>query len=273
MRRRNHRPPAGTLRYGAVALSIGAALAGLPTLAAVAVPPRPAGSVYDGARVVSAPDAAALETLSRELWEKGKVALVVATLKDLGGSPLEEVTRTISREWGIGGKENRGVLLLAAIGDRRLRIEAGYGVEGYLTDGTCGEIIDEEVLPRFRAGDVSGGLRAGAERIAALSAREFGFQITGLRPASRAGRRSGSPTLGLIVAALFALVFFFRALALGRGNLMTGLLLLLAARSSRGYRRGGGFGSGGFSSGGFGGGGFGGFGGGSFGGGGASRGW
>jgi len=269
LRHRGPHPFARFLRTGVVALSIGAATAGLPVPAAVAVPPRPAGSVYDGARVLNAADAAAIETLSRELWEKGKVALVVATLPDLGGNPLEDVSRAIAKEWGIGGKENRGVLLLAAIGDRRLRIETGYGVEGYLTDGTGGQIIDEEILPRFRERNLSGGLRAGAERIAALSAREFGFEITGVRLAPRSGGRGGSPTFGLIMGGLVVLVLFVRAFALGRGNLMAGILLLLATRSGRGYRRGGGFGSGGFG----GGGGFGGFGGGSFGGGGASRGW
>jgi uncharacterized protein len=243
-------------------------------------PAPPQGSVYDGARVIRGDDAAAIERLSREVWEKGHVALVVATVPDLGGEPVEEVSIRVAKAWGIGGKENRGVLIFAAIKDRKARIEAGYGVEGYLPDGLAGEILDQEVLPRFRQNDVSGGLRAGAERIASLTAREYGFTITGLRPTSHPGFGSGALTLRLLLLGVVAMIVLVRAVLLGRGNLLTGILLMLASRSVRYGRRGGStlggrWGGGGFGSGGFGGGGggFGGFGGGSFGGGGASRGW
>jgi len=252
-----------------------------PEIAAApfATPAPPRGSVYDGARVIRAEDATAMELLSREIWEKAHVALVVATVPDLGGEPLEDVSIRIAKAWGIGGKENRGVLIFAAIQDHKARIEAGYGVEGYIPDGLAGEILDRDVLPRFRQNDVSGGLRAAAERIALLTAKEYGFTISGLRSPSRPGGVSGAVPLRLLLLGVVAIIFLVRALMLGGGNLSTGLLLLLASRSGRYGRRGGSslggrWGGGGFGSGGFGGGGgFGGFGGGSFGGGGASRGW
>src|SRR5262249_14415646 len=130
-------------------------------------------------------DISRIDALSRELWERAHVALVIATIPDLGGEPVEDVSIRIAKDWGVGGQESRGVLILAAIGDRNARIEAGYGVEGFLRDGRTGEILDDDVVPRFRKGDLSGGLRAGAERIAALTAQEYGFTITGLPRQSR----------------------------------------------------------------------------------------
>src|SRR6266850_5828725 len=116
----------------AAALIVSAAGAVSTVAAPFATPPRPAGSVYDGAHVLQGGDLARIEALSRELWERAHVALVVATLPDLGGDTVEEVSIRIAKEWGIGGKESRGVLILAAIGDRKARIETGYGVEGFL---------------------------------------------------------------------------------------------------------------------------------------------
>jgi uncharacterized protein len=53
------------------------------------------------------------------------------------------------------------VLLVVATGDRRMRIEVGYGLEGALTDGTAGEIIRSALAPRFKQGDYDGGIEAG----------------------------------------------------------------------------------------------------------------
>jgi uncharacterized protein len=272
---RDRAPLVGWAVAAISSMVIGSAPAATPP---APTPPRPAGAVYDGANVVRSADAAAIEALSREIWERAHVAIVVATVPDLGGESVEEVSIRLAKSWGIGGKEDRGVLIFAAIQDRKARVETGYGVEGYLPDGLTGEILDRDILPRFRAGDVSGGLRAGVERVALLTAQEFGFTITGLRPPPRprGGVPQTSPFTLLLIGAI-ALIFLLRARSLGRGNLLTGLLLLLASSQGRGSRRGGpfsgGWGGGGFGSGGSGGGGFGGFGGGGFGGGGASRGW
>jgi len=254
-------------------------MAAIAAIAAIVVPPRPQGPIYDGAGVMRPADIAAVEALSRILWEKARVAVVVATLPDLGGEPVEDVSIRIAKAWGVGGKEDRGVLVLAAVADRKARIETGYGVEGYLPDGLAGEILDQDMIPRFRQGDLSGGLRAAIERIAILTAKEHGFTIEGVQaPPLRHGRGRSQPgwlTIAIGLAAFFAILS-------GLGGFSPILWLLFGRRRGRGlYRRGrpsiggwggwsGGFGGGGFSGGG---GGFGGFGGGSFGGGGASRGW
>jgi uncharacterized protein len=213
-------------------------------------------------------DVGAINALSRALWERARVALVVATLPDLGGEPIEGLSIRIAKAWGIGGREeDRGVLVLVAPRDRRARIETGYGVEGYLPDGLAGEIIDQQMIPLFRQGDLSGGIRAAVERIAVLTAREHGFTLDGIEVSPAARQPRPESTAGRLIRLIFSGVFLIALILLGIRNPFL-LLLLLGVRGGGRYRTGGGFGGGGF-----GGGGFGGFGGGGFGGGGATRGW
>ena len=247
---------------------------GAPAHAQVQIPPKKDRAVNDFAGVVLREDALAIETIAREVWGRGKVAIVVVTIKSLEGEPLEEVTLRWGREWGIGGKEeNRGILLLVSVGDKKARIENGYGVEGYLPDGLVGRILDEEAIPYFKRGDHSVGIRRTVERLALLTAKEYGFELTG-KLSPRVPRR-------LVDGGALLLILVLLILFLG-GGLPTALWWLLLGggkgrhRGRRGppwYLGGGGIGGGGFGGGSSGGGGFGGFGGGSFGGGGASRGW
>lgn len=269
---------AAACAVAACAIAIAATVPSSSLEAAIAVPPRPSGPVYDGAGVMRPEDKAAIERISGVLWERSRVALVVATLPNLGGEPVEDVSIRIAKSWGIGGKEDRGVLILTSIEDRKARIETGYGVEGYLPDGLAGEILDQEAIPQFRSGDVSGGIRAAAERVAVLTAREYGFTLEGIEQGRQGGRRRGARgTAGFLPVLLAALVLFALFGLLGGGPLFW--ILFGGARSRRGrWRRGsgpftGGWGGGFGGFGGSGGGGFGGFGGGGFGGGGASRGW
>ncbi len=255
-------------RAGALLAGILLLLGATTPAAPVPVPPRPREAIHDGAGVMRPADATAINALSRTLWERARVAVVVATVPDLGGEPIEDLSIRIAKAWGIGGREeDRGVLLLVARRDRRVRIETGYGVEGYLPDGLVGEIIDREMLPRFREGDLSGGIRAAVERIALLTAREHGFTLDGIEagPVERQPRRES--TGGRLIRLIFSGIFLIALILLGIRNPFL-LLLLFGLRGGGRYRSGGGFGGGGF-----GGSGFGGFGGGGFGGGGASRGW
>jgi uncharacterized protein len=181
----------------------------------------------------------------------------VVTLASLSGYDIADFSVQLGRHWGIGQKgKNNGVLLVVAAHERKVRIEVGYGLEGDLTDAVCKLIIENAILPRFRAGDVAGGISRGVDDIVQV--------LTGDAPAfkERAARRPdgrGSP---------LALLLFLGPLA----------LILVAssfARRRRGWMWGGGWGGSSWGSGGGWSGGGGGFsgGGGSFGGGGASGGW
>ncbi len=70
------------------------------------------------------------------------------------------------RAWSLGqGGENNGILLLVAKSDRKMRIEVGYGLEGTLTDLHSKLIIENTMVPAFRAGDFSGGISRAVDDI------------------------------------------------------------------------------------------------------------
>ena len=92
--------------------------------------------------------------------------MVVVTVPDLGGQPIEDYARNLGNRWGIGRKEyNDGVVILMAPRERKIRISVGYGLESKLPNSLCQSIIDEAMLPRFRANDYAGGLAAGVDAL------------------------------------------------------------------------------------------------------------
>jgi uncharacterized protein len=131
---------------------------------AFADPPIPAltGRVVDGAHIL---DQGTVANLTGQLagYEQSTTnQVVVVTLPDLQGYPIEDWGLALGRGWGIGqkGKDN-GVLLIVAPNEHKVRIEVGYGLEGDLPDATANEIIQSEIIPRFKGGDMAGGVSAG----------------------------------------------------------------------------------------------------------------
>jgi uncharacterized protein len=138
------------------------------TLAAFADPVFPVltGRVVDGANLLDAAQEEALTRKLEALEEKTSDQFVIVTLPSLQGWTIEEFGVRLGRHWAIGQKDkNNGVLLIVAPEERKTRIEVGYGLEGVLTDALSRVIIETSILPRFRAGDMAGGITAGAEDI------------------------------------------------------------------------------------------------------------
>ena len=136
-------------------------------------PPVPAlsGRVVDQASILDAGQESRLATRLKDFEDKSSIQLVVVTLASLGDWPIEDWGLALGRTWGIGqkGKDN-GALLIVAPNDRAVRIEVGYGLEGTLPDATADAIIRNVIIPRFRAGDMAGGISDGVDAIiAALS--------------------------------------------------------------------------------------------------------
>ncbi len=241
--------------------------------------PKLTGRVVDQANLLSPADEAALTQKLQGLEQASTRQLVVATIADLQGYPIEDYGYKLGRAWGIGQTEaNNGTILLVAPNERKVRIEVGYGLEPILTDALSSLIIQNQILPRFRQNDYPGGINAGADAIIAqLQAPPEQAEQRALEASQQQRARtegSGSSGGGSIFPLLFwGFILFFVILPMFRGG----------RRGRRYRRRGGGVfiwgpgmgGGGGFGGFGGGGGGFGGFGGGggSFGGGGASGGW
>ena len=153
-----------------------------PAGTTVQVPPKPSASsgiyVQDYAGVISAPARTYLRDLGRQLDQKTTAQLTVVTVKSLNGAPLEEYSLKLLRDWGIGNKEkNNGVLLLISTGDRKSRIEVGYGLEGALTDSLTGQIQDRYMIPYFREGTYEEGIARGYEALALRIAKEYNVQL------------------------------------------------------------------------------------------------
>lgn len=153
-----------------------------PAVKNVQIPPKPSASsgiyVQDYAGVLSAPARSYLQNLGRQLEQKTTAQLVVVTVKSLKGAPLEDYSLKLLRDWGIGQKEkNNGVLLLVSTGDRKSRVEVGYGLEGALTDSLTGQIQDQYMIPYFRKGTYEPGIAYGYEALALRIAKEYNVQL------------------------------------------------------------------------------------------------
>jgi uncharacterized protein len=215
--------------------------------------------------VIDAATKARITRLAEELSDRTGAEIAVVTVDTT--APLDDFTYAmrIAEAWKPGRKgEDTGVVFLVAARDRKLRILVGYGLEGILPDGLVGEIEDREIVPAFRAGQVSEGIWRGVAALAARIAAARGVTLGGL-PQEHPLERPPAPSAPRAFPAGLTLLFVLLLLA----------IVLYTASRPRAFRRGGFFPFGGFGGGGFGGGGggFGGFGGGSFGGGGAGRSW
>jgi len=128
--------------------------------------PTLSGRVVDEAGILNAATHAALTQKLADFEAKTTDQLVVVTLKSLQGTSIEDFGVQLGRHWQIGQKaKNNGVLLIVAPNERQVRIEVGYGLEDTLTDAVSRLIIENAILPRFRANDVPGGITRGVDDI------------------------------------------------------------------------------------------------------------
>jgi uncharacterized protein len=133
--------------------------------AAVAVPPL-VGRVVDQTGTLSSADVASLTQTIRyfEARKGSQIAVLIVPTTD--GEAIEQFSLRVAEAWKIGRKKiDDGAVLVIAKNDRHLRIEVGYGLEGALTDVTTKRIIDEEITPKFKTGDFTGGVSAGINRM------------------------------------------------------------------------------------------------------------
>lgn len=160
-------------RLGCLMLA-GAVLTAPVAVHALDAPAKPtAAPVVDQANVLSPEQEAKLSATIEESRKKSGNQIGVLVIPSLKGDALEDYSIKVARAWGIGAKErNTGVLLLAVIEDRKLRIEVGYGLEGALTDARSSRIIRDRIAPEFRQQRYYEGLDSGLQGINAAIAGE-----------------------------------------------------------------------------------------------------
>ncbi len=226
--------------------------------------PNPPRLVNDFVGLLSSNQVAAMERKLVAYDDSTSTQIAVVIENSVEGGDMFEYSHRLAEKWGIGRQgKNNGVLLYIAFQDRKLRIQTGYGAEGFLPDAMARRIIDQVIAPSFRSQDYYGGLNKATDIIMKLGSGEYtNDQVY----------RDDFPWEVL----LFIIIFIVIVIIISKGG-------------GGGYYRGGRYDSGGGGwiiigpggggrgswdgGGGFGGGGFGGFGGGGFGGGGAGGGW
>jgi len=238
--------------------------------------PNPPRLVNDFAGILSSEQKSHLEERLVAYDDSTSVQIAVVIIKSLEGANVDDYAIELGKQWGVGNKKtNNGVVVLVSMGEgdgqRKLFIAPGYGLEASLTDYTCKSIIDAEIIPEFKQGNIYRGLEKGTSAIIEATRGEY--------EAPEGYAKRGEDGGGGLIVALIVL-FILIVLLAGRGGGGGG-----DAMTRRGHRHinrvppffffppigggGGGHGGGGWG----GGGGFGGFGGGGFGGGGAGGSW
>ncbi|WP_343520437.1 TPM domain-containing protein [Sphingomonas sp.] len=252
-------------------------------VSAQSFPKRTIEPVIDAANIIPDDQEAELSRILDQFEQEKGQQFVVATIPSLEGRSIEDYGYQLGREWGIGRKDvNDGVILIVAPNERKVRIEVGYGLTPVLTAQLSGAIVSDVILPRFREGDMPGGIRAGADAILEqlrLPAPQAEARAKRILDERKKKRDNG----GWFVIAfwIFVILLIVLPIVIGaaRGRKYRGghapVVIWGPGRGDGGsssWSGGSSWGGGGSSWGGGGGGGFSG-GGGSFGGGGASGGW
>ncbi|MBS1798883.1 MAG: TPM domain-containing protein [Acidobacteria bacterium] len=233
--------------------------------------PAPTGYVSDFAGVLSATTRQNLESLCTQVDRQAHAQIAVVTINSLDNDQtIEEFATELEDKWGVGNKDDRGVLMVLVMKPRKGRIEVGYGLEGILNDARVGD-IGRSMVPAINQGDYDTAVPQGVRQIAGIIAQDAGVTLSAAGHTYRRQRVSDeqpihlSFTQLLIGGGAILLLLFFLAKT---GNM--GLIFFLLGNLMGGGYRGGRDRDDGWGGGGGGDGGFGGFGGGRSGGGGAN---
>lgn len=236
--------------------------------AAETIPPAPRDHFNDYAGIVAPATARQLNDELTQFERTTSNQIVVAIFPHmLSDSSIEDYTVRVAQAWGVGQRDKKnGAVLFIFSQDRKLYIQVGYGLEGVLPDALCKQIIANEITPRFRRGDFSGGVASGVH--AMLAATRGEYRGTGRTVADRR-HPAGDGGGGMIVFIVVGLIIISLIRAATRRNSVysrggrSSPWITWGGGSSGGWGGGGGSSSGGSFSGG----------GGSFGGGGAGGSW
>ncbi len=173
------------------------------TFAQRAVPAHGGVWVHDEANVLSAGTIAELESVLKTHRDSTSNQIAVLVVPSLEGEDIDGYANRVFHEWKLGQeKKDNGVLFLVSIGDRQMRIEVGYGLEGVLTDAMSSRINRNEVAPYFRKGDYDGGVRAATLAIIQVIKGEY---VNENPRGTRKGKR-GSPLTTIIIIIIVIII-------------------------------------------------------------------
>jgi len=160
--------------------------------------PAPQGYVNDFAQVIDRRSLAELEVITEQLKKEQGIELAVVTIQTTAPYDPTEYRTRLFEEWGIGGPEDSGLLILLAVDERAIEVETGYGLEGALPDGKVGAYLDQAVSRYFAQNQFGPGL--------SFLAQAFQRELAGEEFASAEERGSESAGDWLIALGIFILI-------------------------------------------------------------------
>ena len=129
--------------------------------------------INDEAHIFSQNERDELLNLVQNFEQNSTTQIAIVTLNSLGNRSIEELSLEIARGYKLGQKESdNGVLLLVAPNEKKVRIEVGYGLEGTLTDAVASQIINSIMIPEFKNGNMSEGVKEGVLAIIKVASGE-----------------------------------------------------------------------------------------------------
>ena len=129
--------------------------------------------INDEAHIFSQNERDELLSLVQNFEQNSTTQIAIVTLNSLENKSIEELSLEIARGYKLGQKEdNNGVLLVVAPNEKKVRIEVGYGLEGVLTDAISSQIINSVMIPEFKNGKMSEGVKDGVLAIIKVASGE-----------------------------------------------------------------------------------------------------
>lgn len=115
--------------------------------------------------------------IARNIEEKTTAQLVVVTVPSLDGDSIEGYANTLFNQWKIGSSDkDNGVLLLVSSGDRKVRIEVGYGLEGAINDAKAGRILDDTAVPALKENDYNQAIKDTVVQLEGIIYKEYNVE-------------------------------------------------------------------------------------------------
>jgi len=182
-----------------------------PAYSQKAIPELWGQRIHDEAKVLSQNTIDQLEVQLKKYEDSTTNQIAVLIIPSLAGEVLEDYSMRVVEKWKLGTKKNdNGALLLIVIDDHKMRIEAGHGLEGVLTDAQSNRIIRNEMAPDFRRGDYDAGVTAAIQAMIKAIAGEYKANDTGTGTTAELGLKERM-LIGLFVFGILG-VFTFIAL-------------------------------------------------------------
>ena len=128
------------------------------------------GRVNDYAKIIRDSDEREIEEYLAGVEQSTGIQIAVLTMPSLGGEDIASFGIKVADKWDIGDKDkDNGAILIVAYAEHDLRIEVGDGLEGSLTDAKCGLILRNVIVPEFKNGNYSAGIKKGIMNMGAIA--------------------------------------------------------------------------------------------------------